>query len=144
MTQQGSDRKSGNILEDILFNGQLAWKLATDPRVSLLSKILVPLVGVVYILSPVDLIPEFVPVLGQLDDVAIILLLVRLFIALAPQNIVAEYKMAMGHGSGQTKTQRQASSGAQTGATSAAGASSGADQAPRAEDVIDAEFRVQE
>jgi uncharacterized membrane protein YkvA (DUF1232 family) len=144
MTQQGSDRKSGNILEDILFNGQLAWKLVTDPRVSLLSKVLVPLAGVVYILSPVDLIPEFIPVLGQLDDVAIILLLVRLFIALAPQDIVAQYRAAMGHGSSQPKGKRTASPGADDGSAAQAGAAAGAEQANRNEDIIDADFRVHE
>ena len=46
MTQQGSDRKSGNFLEDILFNGQLAWKLMMDPRVALLSKVLIPVAAV--------------------------------------------------------------------------------------------------
>jgi uncharacterized membrane protein YkvA (DUF1232 family) len=142
MTQQGSDRKSGNILEDILFNGQLAWKLMTDPRVALLSKVLIPLAGVLYFILPIDLLPDFIPVLGQLDEVAIILLLVRLFIALAPQEIVAEYKAAMGHGTGQPKNKRSTSSGAGAGAKN--GSQAGSGQAKAAEDVIDADFRVQE
>ena len=103
MAQQGSDRKSGNILEDIFFNGQLAWKLMTDPRVAMMSKVLIPLAGFLYFISPIDFLPDFIPVLGQLDEVAIILLLVRLFIAVAPQDVVAEYRAAMGHSSGQPK-----------------------------------------
>ena len=103
MAQQGSDRKSGNILEDILLNGQLAWKLMTDPRVTMMSKVLIPLAGFLYFISPIDFLPDFIPVLGQLDEVAILLLLVRLFIAVAPQEVVAEYKAAMGHSSGQPK-----------------------------------------
>jgi uncharacterized membrane protein YkvA (DUF1232 family) len=141
MTQQGSDRKSGNILEDILFNGQLAWKLMMDPRVALVTKVLIPLAAVAYFILPIDLLPDFVPILGQLDEVAIILLLVRLFIALAPQEVVAEYKSAMGHATSQPKGKRSASSTA--GASTSSG-NNGAAPPKQADDVIDADFRVHE
>ena len=62
MTQQGSDRKSGNFLEDILFNGQLAWKLMMDPRVALLSKVLIPVAAAAYFIMPIDLLPDFIPI----------------------------------------------------------------------------------
>ena len=143
MAQQGSDRKSGNILEDIFFNGQLAWKLMTDPRVAFMSKVLIPLAGVLYFIAPIDFLPDFIPILGQLDDVAILLLLVRLFIALAPQDIVAEYKVAMGHGTGQPKSKRTNSSN--NGAdTSSKGSKAGPQQPKQTDDVIDADFRVHE
>ncbi len=51
-----------------------------------------PVVALAYIIMPIDLLPDFIPVLGQLDEVAIILLLVRLFISLAPPEVVAEYR----------------------------------------------------
>lgn len=143
MAQQGSDRKSGNILEDILFNGQLAWKLMTDPRVAVMTKVLVPLAGFLYFISPIDFLPDFIPILGQLDEVAILLLLVRLFIALAPQDVVAEYKTAMGHGTGQPKSKRTASSSPGTGANSRNGQAE-PQQPKQTDDVIDADFRVHE
>jgi uncharacterized membrane protein YkvA (DUF1232 family) len=44
-----------------------------------------------YIVLPIDLIPDFVPVLGQLDDIAVVLLGLDLFIRSAPPNIVEEH-----------------------------------------------------
>jgi uncharacterized membrane protein YkvA (DUF1232 family) len=58
---------------------------ARDPRVPWYAKVLVVLV-VAYAVSPIDLIPDFIPVLGYLDD----LLLVPLGIALAVRLIPAE------------------------------------------------------
>ena len=143
MAQQGSDRKSGNILEDILFNGQLAWKLMTDPRVAMMSKVLIPLAGFLYFISPIDFLPDFIPVLGQLDEVAIILLLVRLFIAVAPQDVVAEYRTAMGHSSGQPKGKTSASSNPGDDKNSK-NSKAGPQQPKQTDDVIDADFRVHE
>ena len=54
-----------------------------DPQVSILAK-LIPAAVLAYVIMPFDLIPDVVPVLGQLDDVAVILLGIRLFIALCP------------------------------------------------------------
>ncbi len=55
----------------------LTWKqrvallagLARDPRLPLRVRLL-PLLVVAYLASPIDLVPDFVPVLGQLDDIA--------------------------------------------------------------------------
>jgi carbonic anhydrase len=43
-----------------------------------------------YLASPVDLIPDFVPVLGQLDDLVIVRGLVRLAMRFIPREVVAE------------------------------------------------------
>ena len=42
-----------------------------DPRVPLVAKVIVILV-VAYVLSPIDLIPDFIPVLGYLDDMVLV------------------------------------------------------------------------
>jgi uncharacterized membrane protein YkvA (DUF1232 family) len=50
--------------------------LARDPRVPRSSKVLVVL-AVAWIVSPIDLIPEFIPVLGPLDDAVVAALVLR-------------------------------------------------------------------
>ncbi len=129
MAQANSEQTSNsNILQDIWQNLQLAFRLYGDPRVSMLLKMMAPVVALAYFIMPIDLLPDFIPVLGQLDEVAIILLMIRLFISLAPQDVVAEYRGA-------------APASAASGATGQARAKGAAPNAAR-DDVIDADFRV--
>ena len=55
----------------------------------LLAKI-VAVIAVGYVLSPIDLIPDFIPVLGLLDDVIIVPALIVLFIKLIPVDVFEE------------------------------------------------------
>lgn len=80
----------------ILTNGQLAWRLMQDDRVPTFLKVAIPLVVAAYFLFPVDLIPDFIPGLGQLDDLGVILLGISLFINLAPRDVVIEHRVGMG------------------------------------------------
>ena len=69
----------------------LGWRLMGDGRVSLPLKIL-PVLIALYLLSPLDLIPGFLPVIGQLDDVGLMLIGLSTFIRLAPAKVVDEYR----------------------------------------------------
>lgn len=69
--------------------GRLLWSLASDPRVPASRKLLLGLAAA-YIVSPVDLIPEGVPVLGALDDVAVLALAVDVFLEGLPESLVRE------------------------------------------------------
>jgi uncharacterized membrane protein YkvA (DUF1232 family) len=60
-----------------------------DPRVGALPKALI-LVCLAYALSPVDLIPDFIPVLGCLDDLVIIPALIGLAIKMIPEEVYEE------------------------------------------------------
>ena len=60
-----------------------------DKRTPVLAKILAA-VTVAYALSPVDLIPDFIPVLGYLDDVLLLPGLVALTIKLLPRSVLEE------------------------------------------------------
>lgn len=69
---------------------RLYWRLLCDRRVSLGPKALL-LLSVIYVLSPIDLIPDVVPFVGEVDDLLIIILACRLFIYLCPRAVVAEH-----------------------------------------------------
>ena len=62
-----------------------------DPRVPWYAKVLAVAVAG-YALSPIDLIPDFIPVLGYLDDVIIVPLGILLVIRLIPPEIMAEHR----------------------------------------------------
>jgi uncharacterized membrane protein YkvA (DUF1232 family) len=64
--------------------------LARDPRVPRRSKVLLA-VGAVWLASPIDLIPEFIPVLGPLDDAVVAALILRHLVRRAGPDIVTEY-----------------------------------------------------
>lgn len=67
------------------------WLAARDPRMPRLAKLLALLIAA-YALSPIDLIPDFIPVLGYLDDLVIVPLGVLLVICLIPPELMAEYR----------------------------------------------------
>lgn len=69
--------------------GRLLWALATDPRVPASRKAMLGLAAA-YVVSPLDLIPEGIPVVGALDDVAVVVLAVDLFLEGLPREIVRE------------------------------------------------------
>jgi uncharacterized membrane protein YkvA (DUF1232 family) len=63
--------------------------LRRDPRVPRRVKIAV-LIAVLWVVSPIDLIPEFLPVIGPLDDVVVVALALRFAVRQAPVSVVAE------------------------------------------------------
>ncbi len=60
-----------------------------DKRTPLVAKLVIGLT-VGYLLSPIDLIPDFIPVLGLLDDLLLVPLLIMLSIKLIPTAVLAE------------------------------------------------------
>ena len=66
---------------------------ARDPRVPWYAKLLAGLVAA-YALSPIDLIPDFIPVLGYLDDLLIVPAGIWLSIRLIPPAVFAQLRAA--------------------------------------------------
>lgn len=66
---------------------RLLWGLFRDPRVAMFDKVLV-LAALAYAISPIDLIPDFIPILGQADDVFFLLLAVQHLVANAGWDVV--------------------------------------------------------
>ncbi len=57
----------GSFFRDLIQQVKLAYNLMLDPRVHPVTK-LIPVAAIAYVLLPVDVSPDFVPVLGQIDD----------------------------------------------------------------------------
>jgi len=62
---------------------RLATRLLREPRVPAPLKV-IPGLAAAYVLSPVDFIPDFIPGLGQLDDLAVLVFALEFFIRLCP------------------------------------------------------------
>jgi uncharacterized membrane protein YkvA (DUF1232 family) len=78
---------------------RLVWRLLNDSRVPALPKLIIP-AALVYLLSPVDLIPDLILGLGQLDDLGVLALAVAMFIELCPRDVVEEHRRAIAASAG--------------------------------------------
>ena len=85
------------MLKALLDQVRLTWRMLRDPRGPLLVKFL-PFLPLIYVLSPLDFLPDFIPVIGQIDDVTILFLGMRLMETLAPQELVLEHRLAIERG----------------------------------------------
>lgn len=66
---------------------RLVYRLVRDPDVPIYLKLL-PFFSLAYLIFPFDLIPDMAPIIGQVDDLAIMVAFSKIFIELSPQNIV--------------------------------------------------------
>ena len=69
---------------------RLVGRLMMDRRVPLRIKLILP-AALVYLVSPLDIIPDIVPALGRIDDILVIFISVVLFLALSPREVVMEH-----------------------------------------------------
>ncbi len=85
----------GGVIRDLVMRIKLIVRLLRDRRVSRWLKI-IPFAGIVYLISPIQLIPDFLlPVIGELDDAAVLWLTNYLFIEFCPPDIVQEHVRAI-------------------------------------------------
>lgn len=77
-----------SIKKDIL----VVWLIAKDKRTPNSVKFLALIIAA-YAFSPIDLIPDFIPVLGYLDDIIVVPLGILLVIKLTPQNIIDDCRI---------------------------------------------------
>jgi len=81
----------GSLLRDFLMRIKLIWRLMRDARVSPWLKAL-PLLGLLYLLVPIDLISEIaLPLVGEVDDAAVLWLTNYVFLELCPPEIVSQH-----------------------------------------------------
>ncbi|MHB0874422.1 MAG: YkvA family protein [Anaerolineae bacterium] len=86
------------FLNEIWLHLRLWWRLIVDPRVPEALKLLLPAAAVVYLLWPVDILTDIIPIVGQVDDVAVLLLALRFFESLVPRHIVEEHLQRLRRG----------------------------------------------
>jgi uncharacterized membrane protein YkvA (DUF1232 family) len=72
----------------------LTFRLMTDGRVPFWAKLL-PLGALVYLISPIDILPDIIPVLTQLDDIGVILASFKLLEMFAPADVVVSHRAAI-------------------------------------------------
>ena len=107
-----------SLVRTLVSYARLTVRLLREPRVPLLTKAL-PVLAAVYVISPFDVVPDFLPVLGEIDDLAVILIALGVFLKLCPAGTVDFHRTAMAQGHKYSPT-------------------------PWAGEVIDAEFRREE
>jgi uncharacterized membrane protein YkvA (DUF1232 family) len=83
-------RAVGTLLAEV----HLALRLLREPAVPTYLKA-VPFAALAYVLSPLDFLPDFIPVIGQLDDIGVLLLGVKGFLRLCPSEVVAFHRQAI-------------------------------------------------
>lgn len=82
-------RWAGTVKRDV----HAIWLAGRDPRTPLLAKLLALAVAA-YAFSPIDLIPDFIPIIGYLDDLIIVPLGIVLIIRLIPTELMAEHRLS--------------------------------------------------
>src|SRR4030081_1273751 len=75
--------------QDLKRDGHAVYLASRDPRVPWYAKVLAIAVAA-YALSPIDLIPDFIPVVGYLDDLILVPLGVALVVRLVPAEVLAD------------------------------------------------------
>ena len=87
--------QQGGVVRNVINQLKLIFRLMGDKRVSVLAKA-IPLGAFAYLLFPADLAPNIaLPVIGVLDDAAILWLGSYVFTELCPPEVVAEHMKAL-------------------------------------------------
>lgn len=73
---------------------RLVWALIRDPEVPIYLKLL-PAAVVLYVLFPLDFAPDIYPILGQLDDLTAVLVGAKVFVEMAPPDVVARHQQRL-------------------------------------------------
>lgn len=69
---------------------RLLWGLVRDSRVDIVDKLLVA-GAIAYILAPIDLIPDFIPFLGEVDDIYLLVLSIKRLIQNAGRSVLLSH-----------------------------------------------------
>jgi len=82
------------LVRTLVSEAKLAFRLLREPRVPVAAKAL-PFAALLYVLFPLDIVPDLLPLLGQLDDLSLLLLLTQIFRRVSPTHIVEFHQSAV-------------------------------------------------
>jgi uncharacterized membrane protein YkvA (DUF1232 family) len=82
--------RTGKVLLQLPAYARLVWGLARDARTPVGLKLLLG-AALTYVVTPIDFIPDVVPILGHADDLTVLLLVLDLFINNAPAAVREEH-----------------------------------------------------
>ena len=68
----------------------LIWRMFRDPDVPIVAKSMLPIIAG-YLAMPFDIVPDFIPIAGQLDDLIVLGLGLWLFVILTPSGVVESH-----------------------------------------------------
>jgi uncharacterized membrane protein YkvA (DUF1232 family) len=83
-----------HLLRALFTEVRLAWRLIREPVVPAFAKA-VPVLALLYVISPIDIIPDVLPVLGQIDDLGILIVAVKVFLKLCPGSAATFHSAAI-------------------------------------------------
>jgi len=89
-TQEEMATDNPGFWREVWQQTRLVFRLLRDPEVPFYLKF-VPFVGLLYVIMPIDLISDFVPVMGQLDDITALIVGAKVFIEISPPQVVARH-----------------------------------------------------
>ena len=90
----GGWKAATSLIQGLPKQFQLFRRLLSDPRVPIVGKVV--LVGaIVFAVSPLNF-PQYIPIIGQLDDIGIALLAGNFFLKQVPSSVLAEHRHAVG------------------------------------------------
>jgi uncharacterized membrane protein YkvA (DUF1232 family) len=84
-------------LRALVRSARLSWRLVRDPRTPVAHKLFLA-TAVALILSPINWVPSFIPVLGQMEDLVLLTLALNLFLKRVPAELRVEHEAALGMG----------------------------------------------
>ena len=90
--QRATRNETVAAIESLGWNDRLSltWRLARDSRVPLFARPLA-LLPALYMMSPIDVLPDFIPVVGKLDDTLVVSTAYALLSRLVPESLLREH-----------------------------------------------------
>ena len=93
MARRARRRRNPSLIDRIRIDTHAMWLAARDPRTPWHARAFGLLVAA-YALSPIDLIPDFIPILGLVDDAILVPAGIWLFLKMLPRDLFEEHRAA--------------------------------------------------